>query len=251
MSCGLDIEPEVAFRDGPNKKKNMKKLQIAIFTISLATAISASATTTVYSGSDFSTMASYNGTYVAGSPGYEALSYASPDVDAVVGVRGPLGTLNSLSMSFQYSNFGGADSTTPGNAPFAAFGVSLDGTWGAGGQEFDIISEQGNQLNGNTLVHVWDFSLNGGDGGDVAGLSGVTLNYVLGIDNSYNNVAFGNLEVMRAYAYVGDEGASSGSVDINSITITSVPEPTTMIAGALLLLPFGASTLRILRKRTA
>jgi hypothetical protein len=28
-----------------------------------------------------------------------------------------------------------------------------------------------------------------------------------------------------------------------------VPEPTTMIAGALLLLPFGASTLRILRKR--
>ena len=30
-----------------------------------------------------------------------------------------------------------------------------------------------------------------------------------------------------------------------------VPEPTTMIAGALLLLPFGASTLRILRRRTA
>lgn len=33
--------------------------------------------------------------------------------------------------------------------------------------------------------------------------------------------------------------------------LTAVPEPTTMIAGALLLLPFGASTLRILRKRTA
>ena len=30
---------------------------------------------------------------------------------------------------------------------------------------------------------------------------------------------------------------------------SAVPEPTTMIAGALLLLPFGASTLRILRKR--
>src|ERR1035441_62369 len=30
-----------------------------------------------------------------------------------------------------------------------------------------------------------------------------------------------------------------------------IPEPTTMIAGALLLLPFGASTLRILRRRTA
>jgi hypothetical protein len=33
-------------------------------------------------------------------------------------------------------------------------------------------------------------------------------------------------------------------------TYTVVPEPTTMIAGALLLLPFGASTLRILRRRT-
>jgi hypothetical protein len=28
-----------------------------------------------------------------------------------------------------------------------------------------------------------------------------------------------------------------------------VPEPTTMVAGALLLLPFGASTLRMLRKK--
>jgi hypothetical protein len=34
-----------------------------------------------------------------------------------------------------------------------------------------------------------------------------------------------------------------------NIQILAVPEPTTMIAGALLLLPFGASTLRILRKR--
>jgi len=33
------------------------------------------------------------------------------------------------------------------------------------------------------------------------------------------------------------------------VPVPAVPEPTTMIAGALLLLPFGASTLRILRKR--
>jgi hypothetical protein len=30
-----------------------------------------------------------------------------------------------------------------------------------------------------------------------------------------------------------------------------VPEPTTMVAGVLLLLPFGASTLRVLRKNRA
>ena len=32
-------------------------------------------------------------------------------------------------------------------------------------------------------------------------------------------------------------------------TLAPVPEPTTMVAGALLLLPFGASTIRFLRKR--
>lgn len=36
---------------------------------------------------------------------------------------------------------------------------------------------------------------------------------------------------------------------VSEISITPVPEPATLISGALLLLPFGASTLRILRKR--
>ena len=40
----------------------------------------------------------------------------------------------------------------------------------------------------------------------------------------------------------------SGVMDLN---VTAVPEPTTVIAGTLLLLPFGASTLRILRKNRA
>jgi hypothetical protein len=38
---------------------------------------------------------------------------------------------------------------------------------------------------------------------------------------------------------------------LDNISLTAVPEPTTMIAGALLLLPFGASTIRILRKKVA
>jgi hypothetical protein len=52
---------------------------------------------------------------------------------------------------------------------------------------------------------------------------------------------------------IGDGGpAAPASANIESITVSgvsAVPEPTTMIAGALLLLPFGASTLRILRKK--
>ena len=44
--------------------------------------------------------------------------------------------------------------------------------------------------------------------------------------------------------------APNGTFDYVPVTLTlsQVPEPTTMIAGALLLLPFGASTLRVLRR---
>jgi hypothetical protein len=40
-------------------------------------------------------------------------------------------------------------------------------------------------------------------------------------------------------------------VEVSGVAPVPVPEPTTMVAGALLLLPFGASTLRILRKNRA
>ncbi len=53
----------------------------------------------------------------------------------------------------------------------------------------------------------------------------------------------------------GVTSPNGGYITISQVTQSFhqvVPEPTTMIAGALLLLPFGASTLRILRKnRTA
>ena len=49
------------------------------------------------------------------------------------------------------------------------------------------------------------------------------------------------------YTAVNDSG---GSITYQiTPQIHSVPEPTTMFAGALLLLPFGAGTLRILRRR--
>ncbi len=41
----------------------------------------------------------------------------------------------------------------------------------------------------------------------------------------------------------------NASAYIDDISLVAVPEPTTMIAGALLLLPFGLSTVRFLRNR--
>ena len=54
-----------------------------------------------------------------------------------------------------------------------------------------------------------------------------------------------------AWTSLGDGWDKASDVNVQ-VFGTPVPEASTMIAGALLLLPFGASTLRILRKtRTA
>jgi choice-of-anchor C domain-containing protein len=46
---------------------------------------------------------------------------------------------------------------------------------------------------------------------------------------------------------ISEPGTAFGAV-VDNVSLVPVPEPTTFIAGALLLLPFGVSTLRILRK---
>jgi hypothetical protein len=45
------------------------------------------------------------------------------------------------------------------------------------------------------------------------------------------------------------DNPTGGRVEFAGGAVSAVPEPTTIISGALLVLPFGASTLRILRKR--
>jgi hypothetical protein len=72
--------------------------------------------------------------------------------------------------------------------------------------------------------------------------------------------ANGQINVVDGSAISGFLNTTAGT-DVGSYTLTpvptkfspmavgpTVPEPTTIIAGALLLLPFGASALRILRK---
>ena len=55
-----------------------------------------------------------------------------------------------------------------------------------------------------------------------------------------------------AYGVVALDLGTPGQPAQDQLAVVPVPEPTTVIAGALLLLPFGASALRILRKtRTA
>jgi hypothetical protein len=140
-------------------------------------------------------------------------------------------------MSFAYSNLSGGG----GALPYAAFGVSDNGLWNGSGNEYLLISLSGDQqLNGATTVHVFDEQTNAEYS---PSLWGSTLNSILGITPSESIVAFGDMQVMRAYAYIGNwPGVGNVSADINSITI--VPEPATI---SLLVMAVGG--LVLIRKR--
>ena len=222
--------------------KNMK-LTSSILTITLTAALNTSAAIYTYSGTDFNNGAlvgTYNGTYVATPVGHMNLAYTDPTDDAVVGAKGPFGTLNNLSMSFDYSNLTGGN----GNQPYAAFGISVDGTWGGSSQEYLVIAVTGNELDGATPIHVYDATHD-----TDAGITwGSTMASILGQTGTYSGgLAFGDMQVMRAYAYIGDwPGIGNVSVDINSITVTSVPEPAmpTIIIGGICLFAFARIALR-------
>jgi hypothetical protein len=84
-----------------------------------------------------------------------------------------------------------------------------------------------------------------------SGLSGAVLtayNSYLGVLNTASSAANVSASLGNGYVLRSTEIGAGQDLIWN---VTPVPEPTTMIAGALLLLPVGASTLRILRKNRA
>jgi len=239
----------------------MKKLQIAIIAAALAGAMSASASIT-FSGAALSGLTpatpygpSSDSRYVPASGSTPALwaLYTSDSGaletsgDTPAGfVQGPMGTLSSFSAS--YSLYGAATGPS-GTSPYWNIKVSptADPT-----DVIHIISMGGPTLNGSSAIHAYN-----ADYSAAIGTWGMTLSDLGAI--IYGGYAIGGMTVNWAGIEIGnwDNGTSiiPASANIESITVSgvsAVPEPTTVIAGALLLLPFGASTLRVLRKnRTA
>ena len=84
------------------------------------------------------------------------------------------------------------------------------------------------------------------------GITSVTDNFING---GLNASITGDVITLAWAGSYGPVYALNGTYtavfNVTSSSSTAVPEPTTMIAGALLLLPFGASKLRLLRKSRA
>jgi len=84
-----------------------------------------------------------------------------------------------------------------------------------------------------------------------AGLSGSVLtayNSYLGVLNGVSSAASVSANLCNGNILRSAETGAGQDLIWN---ITPVPEPTTIVAGALLLLPFGASTIRFMRKNRA
>jgi len=156
-----------------------------------------------------------------------------------------LGTLNSFSASYDLLSSSGPGGTQP---------YWLTYLYAPGGGYIGVISMGGPNLNDSSQIHViytYDNDPNSHSTADYWGDTLSTLDSAL-----YNGTTtFGQMTVYETAVEIGDwdNGTSviPASANIESITLFPVPEPTTMIAGALLLLPFGVSTMRILRKNRA
>ena len=241
--------------------KSTGKLLLPAVAVSLGFAMSVSASIT-YSGAALQGLAysadpgGATANYVAGTPDFAYLYTPDSGITvnngagevARVRVTGPFGTLNNFSASYSLFTLITGPTGPGGNAPYWVIFVSPTGDSNPNNDLAIIQLSTGPTLNGASTIHAYGPGFSGLPNN---GYWGDTLTTLDGI--TYNGVAFGDMTVESARVEIGewDNGSDviPASANIDSITISSVPEPSTMIAGALLLVPFGVSAVRILRKR--
>lgn len=254
----MDVEPEVVFREGQEQKNNMKTSFLKTLLAGTVSALviiplfwstpSQAAFVFGYGGAT----ANQTGDYILGNN----FVVNTPVAVTQLGVFSQdLPTSGSISISI-YKNAGSSANWTrvPGTLQTVGSGALLDSanqtayiniapvTLGPG--LYSVVTATSTDYNsqaqyeGASLVTFNDLSLGLTQGTYDIWASGATLGISLsGMQTTGPGTGYPwPLPVFGA----------------GTLSVTAVPEPTTMIAGALLLLPFGASTLRILRKnRTA
>ena len=270
----MDVEPEVAFREGQKQKSNMKKLQITLLAISLAAALPARADIMLVDRglptANLNNIAGVNRANVS----WAFTEYTAPIYfvvgDTFANTSSQTWSINQITLwtvgetdtavlrgGFDGSTIGIASSTYSISTATYADGSSYqvpNGNYASGGMhQIDFAVNI-------TLApgQVYDFFLDGSGSGDGtyvpfvhasnAALSGFPQD---GADGTmlFAEVVDGSIPdgYVGTWTSLGDGWDKASDVNVQ-VFGTPVPEPTTMIAGALLLLPFGASTLRILRK---
>ena len=212
----------------------MRRTQLATMAVALAGAMTASATIV-----NFDDLPTPNTGGVVSDWGdvpssYAGLTWTGWEVIKVDGTARSYQTIygntygSSSSPNFAYNGGDGYKTISTGGTTFNFDGAYV--TSFAQNNVYQGFSSQHltiNAYNGTSLVGTWT--------GSLSSSSFVAL-----------PTAAHFLDVTSLQFISDGEGRYWG---LDDFAFSAVPEPTTMIAGALLLLPFGASTLRILRKK--
>jgi len=142
----------------------------------------------------------------------------------------------------------------PGTGTYELWAAENGFTLSGNASSLTITTEFGNQalgtINGLSAAGWYDFNMAFTTTGETMSVYDLTTSSFLGsfsVTQDYSDLAgSGYLWMTEWNGSFTDPGA------LEVADLSAVPEPTTLLAGAMMLLPFGASTLRFLRKnRTA
>jgi hypothetical protein len=224
--CGLDVEPKVDFHR--NKNTTMKKIQLAIMAGALVIAVQARATLTTF---DF--------TYSGDSGGNAGLGTLTAQANGN-------GSYTILSGSFDLTAgaFAGANGTfvqNP-NGPVA-------GSWDQRVYGGTVFGGMDNQLypSGPAYFDLGGPLFNDPNYGPITAI--INGNSVVGYGLAFNLYYDGSSYDLLVNGFGNTPWANNYSGGAVTLTRVPVPEASTMVAGALMLLPFGVSTLRIMRRK--
>ena len=225
MISGLHVEPEFALREERNQKektmKQMNKLVIlGVAALGLSVCQSnASLFTTLNSG-----IIDGHSYYVVTTSDNSVISWAAAEAGAV-SMGGTLASITDSAENTYVYNL--ITSSILGTSSTVWFG--------------------GKNPSGPTAFHVWSWA----NGATWAYAPWATAQGQPDAAESFPDYTVFWSGGGPNWGDAGDSWALT-SGNAHSFVVEVVPEPTTMVAGALLLLPFGMSTLRMLRKsRTA
>ncbi len=201
----------------------MKKFYVALFAIAAALAIAptALADSTTYSGSALAGLAysayySGDAQYVAGTPDVAQLLTADSGLNGdspAVFAQVPGWSLSTFSASYDLLS----SSVPSGTSPYFIVYMTDDTTYSD-----PIVADGGSTLNASSLVHVGDLT----NGSITLAQLDSDIDPISGLPYGLETVAWAGVEIGD---WDNGDATISASADIESITISQTPEPSSLL----------------------
>jgi choice-of-anchor C domain-containing protein len=195
----------------------------------------------------------FDDTAVGANGGFITGSYAWETISAPGNVGGWNVTAGSVDLIATYwqSPPGGGNSLDMAGVSSGTINQTISGL--VVGQEYELTFAMSGNPDGPPTVKQLGVGLT------IGGASPYAFSYTLGPNNSRQNMLYQSetefftatrtSELLQFQDQSSYNGSTAYGAVIGNISLAAVPEPSTMIAGALALLPFGVTALRNLRKR--